>query len=202
VEFRSSHDEGVRRGEVEEMLESMTAMSRRRFLRYAALTAGLATVSRLRAPRIATAGAAAVEIAVLEPGEVTVLSAIVERMVASGDPAMPSVAETKAIATIDAALRTLDPSVVSQLRWLLTLFEYGPPALSFRFATFTRLSPDAQDEYIRGWATSRFEIRRLAFRALKNLSMLGYYAQDATWSGIHYDGPWVPTRRPAETPVA
>jgi hypothetical protein len=57
------------------------------------------------------------------------------------------------------------------------------------------MSPEERDEYLQQWAMSAVEVRRLAFRALKNLSMLGYYAQDATWKSLHYDGPWAPRAR-------
>jgi hypothetical protein len=133
---------------------------------------------------------------VLSAREAEILTAIVERMVDSGDPAMPAVRDTHAIATIDRALTSADTAVVTQLRWLLTLFEYGPPLLELQMGRFTGLSPEQQDDYLRGWASSRLQTRRLAFRALKNLAMLGYYTQDATWRPIHYDGPWVP-RTPA-----
>jgi len=167
--------------------------SRRSFLRYSAVTAGLGTLVRLRAVPAATESPlieATPE--VFSPNEKEILTVIVERMVDSGDPSMPAVRDTHAIATIERTLGEVDESVASQLRWLLSVFEYAPPLLAFRMSTFTGMTPEEQDDYLRGWANSRFQIRRLAFRALKNLSMLGYYAQDSTWRGIHYDGPWVP----------
>lgn len=125
------------------------------------------------------------------------LTAIVERMVFTGDAdaRMPAVQDTRAIETIDHVLLQLDPSVQSQLGWLLTIFQWAPPLLQLKFKTFTGMSPEERDDYIRDWATSNLETRKLAFRALKNLSMLGYYSQDATWKGIHYDGPWAPRPR-------
>jgi hypothetical protein len=180
--------------------DSWRSFSRRSFLRYAAVTGGLATLARLHvAPATVAAATTSPKLQVLDEDEAEVLTSIVERMVYSGDPSMPAVRETQAVATIDATLVDLDPEVVSQLRWLLTIFQYGPPLFDLQFATFTGMSPEDQDDYIRGWASSRFATRRLAFRALKNLAMLGYYAQDATWRGIHYDGPWAPRskRRPA-----
>ena len=96
---------------------------------------------------------------------------------------------------IDQALLQLDPAVQSQVGWLLILFQWGPPLFQLKLKTFTSLTPQERDEYLQGWVTSRSDTRRLAFRALKNLSMLGYYSQDATWKGIHYDGPWVPRPR-------
>ena len=143
----------------------------------------------------AAAAAPAAGLRVLTSREADLLGAIVERMVFSGSERMPAVRETRAVETIDQALQQLDASVQSQLRWLLVVFQWGPPVLQLQFTTFMGMSAPERDEYIRSWATSPYEIRRLAFRALKNLSMLGYYSQDATWKGIHYDGPWAPRPR-------
>lgn len=179
----------------------VASLSRRSFLRYAAVSAGLLTVSRLRLPSALAAPSSPVAgLQVLTPQEAAVLTAIVERMVFTDDPdaGMPAVQETRSIGTIDQALLQLDTSVQSQLRWLLTIFQWSPLLFQFKPKTFTGLSPHERDDYIRDWATSRVETRRLAFRALRNLSMLGYYSQDATWKGIHYDGPWAP--RPRRNP--
>jgi hypothetical protein len=108
---------------------------------------------------------------------------------------MPLFSATAGLASIDAALAGMHDDVVTQLHYALLLFEYGPPVFSGHFSTFSGLEAAAQDEYLRGWAESRFATRRLVFQALKNLSYFGYYSQDATWKGIHYDGPWVPRPR-------
>jgi hypothetical protein len=171
-------------------------LSRRSFLRNTALTAGLLAVSRLRlTPAMAAQATQATELRVLTPPQADILTAIVERITFTGSDMMPAVRDTQAIVTIDQALLQLDPAVQSQVGWLLTLFQWGPPLFQLKLSTFTGLTPEERDSYLQGWATSRSGTRRLAFRALKNLSMLGYYSQDATWKGIHYDGPWVPRPR-------
>jgi hypothetical protein len=176
--------------------EMPAPLSRRSFLRYSALTGGLLALSRLRvAPGLAAEPAVAAGLQVLTPPQADVLTAIVERMVFTDNPDMPAVRDTRAIETIDQALLQLGPGVQSQLGWLLTVFQWGPPLFALKLTRFTGMAPDEKDVYIRGWATSRLEARRLAFRALKNLSMLGYYSQDPTWRTIHYDGPWVPRAR-------
>jgi gluconate 2-dehydrogenase subunit 3-like protein len=172
--------------------EPLLTWSRRSFLRYTAVSAGLLALSRLRVAPALAAAPVSPQLQVLTAREADILTAIVERMVLNGDPSMPAVRETHAIAVIDQTLLQLDSSLQSQLRWLLTVFEWGPPLLQLKLQRFTNLSLEERDDYIRDWATSRFETRQLAFRALKNLSMLGYYSQDAAWKGIHYDGPWAP----------
>ncbi len=171
-------------------------LSRRSFLRCTAVTTGLLAVSRLRlAPAVAGQSVPATGLHVLTPQQAVVLTAIVERITFTGIDTMPAVRDTQAIVTIDQALLQLDPAVQSQVGWLLLLFQWGPPLFQLKLGTFTGLTPEGRDSYLQGWATSRSSTRRLAFRALKNLSMLGYYSQDATWKGIHYDGPWAPRPR-------
>jgi hypothetical protein len=157
------------------------------------MSAGLLTLSKLRpvAPAAALAASTDAGLEVLSTGDARTLSAIAERMVFTGDPGMPRFSETSGVRIIDHAMKYLDDDVTQQLHWALLLFEYAPPLFAGRLSTFTGLDATAQDAYIAGWADSRFTLRRIAFQALKNLSYLGYYADDATWQGIHYDGPWV-----------
>jgi hypothetical protein len=169
--------------------------SRRTFLGYSTLTAGLLTVAQLRPPPALAATSPAGQ--VLTASDAEIMAAVTQRMVYSGDPGMPAVDDTQAVATIERALQETDPSVQRQVRWLLRVFQWGPPVFAFELRSFTAMSDAQQDAYLRGWATSNNELRRLAFRALRNLAMLGYYSQDATWKGIHYDGPWVPRPRRA-----
>jgi hypothetical protein len=170
-------------------------LSRRSFLQYTALSSGLLTLSRLHAlPALAEPNGAA-GLQVLNSQEAQILTVIVERIVFTGDPRMPAVRDTRAIETIDRALLQLDATVQSQMRWLLRVFEWGPPVFQLKFKAFTGMNDEERDAYLRDWAASGLAMRKLAFRALKNLSMLGYYSQDATWKAIHYDGPWVPRPR-------
>ena len=169
-------------------------IGRRAFLR--GTSAALLTLSRIGPVSGAVRAAESTEtLRVLTPGDARILGAIADRMVFTADPSMPRFAETGGLLSVDAALLQLPAAIVKPLPWALRLFEYGPPIFAVRLSTFTGLDDEAKDSYLTGWAESRFEIRRLAFDAIKNLSMLGYYSQDATWKGIHYDGPWVPRPR-------
>ena len=166
--------------------------SRRALLRRTALAAGFLAVGRLRLePTAALAADGADTLQVLSPRQGPIMAAIAERMVFSGVPDLPPFRTTPGLFTIDRALLQVEADVRQQIGWLLWGFEWGPPVFAYQLTTFTRMPPAAQDEYLRGWAASPRELRRLAFRALKNLSMLGYYAQPATWEAIHYDGPWL-----------
>jgi len=135
------------------------------------------------------------ELHVLTPRDAVIFSAVAARMTDTGDPAMPAFADTDAIFTVDRSLLYLDEGTRSQVGMALKLFEYGPILFDWRFSRFTALAPAEQDESIASWRDSRFETRRLAYRAMKNLSLLGYYTQDGTWKGIHYLGPVLPRPR-------
>ena len=76
-------------------------------------------------------------------------------------PGCPRSATRSDRQTIDQALLQLEPRVQSQLGWLLTLFEWGPPLFAVQLTTFTRMSTAEQDDYLAGWATSRMSARRL-----------------------------------------
>jgi hypothetical protein len=154
-------------------------------------------LSRVRAAPAVDPAAAPTGLRALSAGDALILAAIAERMTFTGDPAMPRFADTDGLRTVDRAVLQLPTEIRAQLSWALWLIEYGPPLLIGQPARYSRLAPAWQDIYLDGWAQSRFQTRRLVFQAVKNLSMLGYYAQDATWPGIHYGGPWAPRPRRA-----
>jgi hypothetical protein len=168
-------------------------LGRRDFLRLTGFSTGMLALSRLRLPAAALAADSAP--GVLSPADLRILAGVAERITYTGDASMPRFADTDGMRTIEVALRQLPPDIPEQLSWGLWLVEYGPPLLIGQPARFTNLEPEWQDIYLSGWADSRFHVRRIVFQALKNLAMLGYYAQDATWPGIHYAGPWAPRPR-------
>jgi hypothetical protein len=169
-------------------------VSRRGFLHLAGFSAGMLALSRLRPLSAAFAAEMAGEataLRVLTPTDARILAAVAERMTFTGDAAMPRFSATDGLRTIDVALRQLPADLLQQLSWGLWIFEYAPPLFIGKPARFTGMNENWQDVYLADWAESTLQTRRMVFQALKNLSMLGYYAQDATWSGIHYTGPWV-----------
>lgn len=139
--------------------------------------------------------ASGAELQLLSARDAAILDAIAERITFTDDPAMPRFGGTTGLLSIDRALGQLSPDVVSDLHWALVLFEYGPPFFVLRFSTFTGLDDAGKDAYLTAWAESRIATCRFAFGAFKNLAMLGYYSDESTWKGIHYDGPWVPRPR-------
>ena len=162
--------------------------TRRGFLRLLGSGAALATLSRL--PGVpATARAATTGGRFFDEPQTEILTHVVERMVASGEPDAPRVRDSGAIATIDALCASLAPELTGPLPALLRLVEWGPPLFELRFSRFSRLAAHEQDASLRGWMQSRIGLRRTAFLALRNLAMLGWYAQDESWPGVGYLGP-------------
>ncbi len=165
--------------------------TRRGFLRLLGSGAARAALARLpaapAAARAAAAGAPTQRF--FDEAQTEVLTQVVERMVDSGEPELPAVRDTRAVATIDALCASLAPELSGPLPLLLRLVEWGPPLFELRFARFSRLSPEEQDASLRGWMESRIGLRRLGFMALRNLAMLGWYAQEESWAAVGYAGP-------------
>lgn len=130
----------------------------------------------------------------LSASERRTLAALAETLVAPGDPAvtrLPSVSDAGVVEFLDRLLPELPDEVQRKFPLLLFGLEHGARVLSFTGRPFTRLERGDRVAFLASFAESRFEIRRLAFRAIKNLVMLAYYQADASWPGIGYDGPWV-----------
>lgn len=176
------------------------ATSRRGFLRLLGSTAALGALARIPAAppaarAAAGAGAGGAGVAFFQPDELEILTRVVERMVDTGEPGALRVADTGAVRTIDALCASLDPALTGPLPLLLRLVEWGPVLFDFTFTRFTRMSDAERDASLRAWMTSRLRLRRLGFRALRNLSMLGWYSQDESWPAVGYAGPLLGGRR-------
>ncbi len=169
-------------------------LTRRGFLRLGGATAAFAGLTQIRVvPPAAHAAAATTPTAdgarFFDDQETEILTQLVERLVETGEPEAPAVRATRAVATIDALCRGLDPALTSVLPTALRLFEWGPLLFDFRLARFTRLDDAGKDASLQGWMTSRLAARRQGFLAIRNLALLGYYSQPETWPLIGYAGP-------------
>jgi hypothetical protein len=163
--------------------------TRRGFLRLAGATAAFSALAQLRVLPAAAACAADAGGRFFDDTETGILTQLMQRMVETGLEGAPRVRDTRAVATVDAVCRGLDPAVSGLLPLALRLVEWGPLLFELRPARFTGLSPDQQDASLRGWMTSRFEFRRTAFLGLRNLCFLGWYSQPESWGLIGYQGP-------------
>lgn len=156
-------------------------------------TAGLAALAGLRTLPAQAEGEGderrPADGAFFSASEREVLTSVVARMVETGDPRAPALEDTRALDVIDGACAALAPEVTGLLPLALRLFEWWPFLFELRFRRFSDLAPDEQDASLEGWMSSRFAVRRTAFLALRNLSLLGWWSQEETWPLIGYQGP-------------
>ncbi|MSP63723.1 MAG: hypothetical protein EXR72_25935 [Myxococcales bacterium] len=179
----------------------MTAdwIDRRRFLRRTLLGGALLTLGGTIA-RHATGytldPAIAARLRVLSHKEYLILAAICRRMLAPDEGGAVSPDEIEAALVIDGYLAGLPDAISSDVRALLHLVEHTPLLFDLRFSRFTHLDGAAQDAVLDGWATSRIDLRRRGFQALKALAMLGYYDDPRTFAILDYTGPMLPPATP------
>lgn len=81
------------------------------------------------------------------------------------------------LVAIDKFVSELPKALQTQLRFGLHVFQWGPPVFIGKPRLFTQLAPQDAVRYIRTWAESRFGVRRLLFRGLRDIAFLGYYSQ-------------------------
>lgn len=177
------------------------APTRRGFLRLAGATAAFSALAQL--PVLPAAAACAPDSGdrFFDDAETQILTQLMQRMVETGLPNAPQVRDTRAVATVDTVCRGLDPAVSGLLPLALRLVEWGPVLFELRPARFTGLSPDEQDASLRGWMTSKLQLRRTVFLGLRNLCFLGWYSQPESWSLIDYQGPLLRRASAARVPA-
>jgi len=161
--------------------------SRRRFLRQtlfgtAALTAARPFTSFAGSPEEPP------DLRFFSAGEHAVIAAVASRLLGiDGDPAAGS-PPIDVAHRADRFLAAEDPEIQDQLHLLLTIFnsEFAAVVFALRFTSFIDMQPQAQDEYLEGWMTSRLGFRRTGFQALKRLCMSMYYTHPSAYAAIGY----------------
>jgi choline dehydrogenase-like flavoprotein len=132
----------------------------------------------------------------LTPAQAATLQALCRRMAAL--PPEPDPAAARLAGAVEARLATLPPEDSARIRGLLSLL--GHPATAALTSAspyrFSRLPPDRQDAWLKGWELSRIPLRRTLFQALRRLVLSTRYADPATFEAIGYRGP-LHDRRPA-----
>jgi hypothetical protein len=179
------------------------ATTRRGFLRLAGTTAAFTTLAQLRvlpASALACAAGAPSE-RFFDDRETEILTLLMQRITDTGLAGAPRVRDTRAVATVDAVCRQLDPAVSGVLPLALRLFEWGPLLFDLQPARFSALSDAEQDASLRSWMTSRLALRRTAFLGVRNLCFMGWYSQPEVWSLIGYQGPLLRRSAAATVPA-
>jgi hypothetical protein len=124
-----------------------------------------------------------VSLATLSPKEYAVVRAAAEALLID----VPVEPKDVAIA-IDAELAAVGEPIQSDMKNVLRLIEHFT-ILSLHRRTFTELDPAERLHYLRGWATSRFAIRRGAFQAIRGFVQYFAYIEPATRTLTGFAGP-------------
>lgn len=101
---------------------------------------------------------------------------------------------------IDREVALMGEPIVTDFKTVLGLLEHLT-FLGGRLTRFTNLSPAARLAYLQGWGTSRFNLRRAAFHAVRTLVHFYGWADDATRPITGYEGTWPETRDIPPYPV-
>ena len=161
-----------------------TLKGRRGFLRDVA-GGGLAIAAAAWLPEDAAAYAAPQrQLAALTPKEHAVARAAAEALLL-GVPVDP----TWVADELDREVALIGEPILSDMKTVLGLLEHLT-ILGGRFRRFTALDPDARLDYLNGWATSRFNLRRAAFQGLRSLIHFIAWAEDETRPLTGYQGTW------------
>jgi D-cysteine desulfhydrase len=93
-------------------------------------------------------------------------------------------------ARVDRYLATMPVEVQREVHGLIALVEHGTP-LGLDLHRFTRLDRAAREAYLAGLA-GKGGLLAQVYGGLRDLVMLGYYQQPATFASIGYEGPRQP----------
>jgi hypothetical protein len=127
---------------------------------------------------------------VLSVAEYSVLAAVADRVIPAGN-GFPTPSEVHCAERADDLLAPAHPGALKELKQLISLFENALAGFIFdrRFAPFTQLGSEEQDQVLRQWRDSRVLVRRTGFKALKNLLCAAYYSSPAIYAAVGYPGP-------------
>jgi hypothetical protein len=92
---------------------------------------------------------------------------------------------------VDQLLSYATPEARDDVNALLGLFENALAGLllDLRGLPFTRLTAESQDRVLEAWRSSRVQLRRSGYQALRQLCLVTYYADESSWDAIPYRPP-------------
>jgi hypothetical protein len=131
---------------------------------------------------------------VLDPAEWSVLDLVADVFVPRGGAFALGARDVDLATRIDSYLEKEAPEIVRGVRGALWLVEWASPLASGRFGRFSTLDSDARTACIDALRTSRLATPRAVFAGLKTLCLFLFYAADASWAALGYDGPLVGAR--------
>ncbi len=108
-----------------------------------------------------------------------------------GGPDLPDAWTLQVPERVDAAVATWHPATRDELVLALRLWENALTSLVLhgRPRPFSTAEAAVRDRIIDGWRTSRFPLRRTAYKAVASLIAASYWSHPATFAHLGYPGP-------------
>ena len=131
----------------------------------------------------------------LSAHHLAVLTALVDAL-HPGDGGRPAALAIGVPQRIDEELYFAPERFREQIGLALDLLEYGGLVAGFR-GRFSRLDRERRARVVLGLLDHRIGLARRVAAGLAQIANGFYYADERTWEGIGYDGPWVPRSPPA-----
>jgi hypothetical protein len=174
-------------------LMAIPELSRRVFLRRSLHTVG--TLAAVPGLTLGCAPAADVRapdnLHVLDAAEWAMLGVIADTLIPRGGAFEVGALDVDLATRADAFLADESDAVLRGLSAALQVVEWGSPLLSGRVARFSEIGSADRHACIEALLHSRVGLLREVYAGLKQLCFFTFYAIDATWLAVGYDGPWV-----------
>jgi hypothetical protein len=92
---------------------------------------------------------------------------------------------------IDRAFSGLPLAAQAEVRQLLDLLGFAPARgmLMGIWRRWENAAAEDVEDFLQSWRTSRFDLFRVAYLALHEVTMVSWYANPLSWSAIGYGGP-------------
>lgn len=173
------------------------AMSRRRFLRGAAVLGALAGagLGASACSRGTETGSDARPLLALTAAQARTLGAVADAVVPT-QPGFPDAQQAQVVRRFDEELSFVAPSIRDDLRAALGVLEYAP-LLYGHFSRFSALDLAARRQVLQAMNTSRVELLRAIGSNAKILVQFFYFSHPSVWAATGYDGPF--GRMPEQT---
>ena len=128
---------------------------------------------------------------VLDAAQWALLDAVGDAFVPRGGAFALGARDVDLASRIDAFLAGEPAGVRRGFASALLAVEWVAPLASGRLARFSALDADGRAAAIDALRASRVALLREVYAGLKQLCAFAFYAVDASWTAIGYDGPWV-----------
>ncbi len=178
------------------LFPSLPDLNRRSFLKLGAAAPVALSASSLTALPFADAWASvdipSSELRFLEPGDVTILTALIPIVLAGALPAtFGSEDMAEIIRRIDGSLDRLAPYIKGELRLLLNLMDMAPvrALLARVWSPWETATEYDLDAFLGRWRDSSIPQLRSAYAALHEMITSAWYGESDSWGRIGYAGP-------------